>query len=127
MTGYIDARQHMIPDDYGHWLREHGVHAPGGREPPDLRPSPGGLLDAVVSSRAVLSPRRRECFAGSGHADARVDARAEQVGEDEELEQRARPGAELDPGLFGVGLPGGPQHCGDVGHGSHPRSRLPTG
>ncbi|GAA3618911.1 hypothetical protein GCM10022419_125550 [Nonomuraea rosea] len=73
MTGYIDVQQHMIPADYARWLREHGVHAPGGRELPEWSPALAlelmdrqGIAAAILSASPAALPSLL-AFAKPGH------------------------------------------------------------
>jgi hypothetical protein len=56
MTGHIDVHMHMIPTSYAQWLRDHGVHAPGGRELPEWSPELAlELMDRQGIATAILS------------------------------------------------------------------------
>jgi 6-methylsalicylate decarboxylase len=75
MTGHIDVHTHMVPAGYARWLRDHGVHAPGGRELPEWTPTLAlELMDRQGIATAILSLSTPGVHLGDG-ADAPAMAR----------------------------------------------------
>ncbi|MBN6056644.1 amidohydrolase family protein [Nonomuraea sp. RK-328] len=94
MTGYIDVQQHMIPADYARWLREHGVHAPGGRELPEWSPALAlELMDRQGIAAAILSVSTPGVHLGDG-TDASAMART--------VNEFGAGLAQAHPGRFGL-------------------------
>ncbi|MBW8483154.1 amidohydrolase family protein [Actinomadura parmotrematis] len=93
MTGRIDVHQHMVPDFYAAWLREHGVEAPGGRDLPAWSPQEAvELMDRQGIAAGVLSLTTPGVHLGDA-AEARAMAR-----------EVNRYGAELAAGSPRLGL-----------------------
>ncbi|RSM55169.1 amidohydrolase [Amycolatopsis sp. WAC 01376] len=94
MTGHIDVHTHMIPTGYAQWLRDHGVHAPGGRELPEWSPD----LALELMGRHGIATAILSLSTPGVHLDDGADAPALARGMNEF-------GAELvkdHPGRFGL-------------------------